>query len=239
MKLIYIYHSGFAIESDNWIIIIDYFQDSINKKEGIVHDDLLKKNKKKYVLSSHSHADHFNPEILKWKFIDPSITYIFSKDILDENKAKPEDAIYLDKLDKYEDNLLSVEAFGSTDIGISFLIKIDHKTLFHAGDLNNWHWNEEAEKKEILAAEQYYEEELNILANHVNHISLAMFPIDPRLGKDYMKGAEQFINSIKVDIFAPMHFGTAYKKIAAFKEIAEKKSCKCICWKKRGEIINL
>lgn len=55
MKLDYIYHSGFAIEADDVTVIIDYYQDSSedNFEKGIVHDYLLHKTGRMYVLASH------------------------------------------------------------------------------------------------------------------------------------------------------------------------------------------
>ncbi len=200
MKLTYIYHSGYAIEAKDFTVIIDYYKDSEdNFRDGIVHKKFLKNKGRLYVLSTHSHADHFNPDILKWKAIKKDITYIFSKDILDNQMAKEDDAIYLDKLEVYKDQNVIIRAFGSTDLGVSYLIHIKDKTIFHAGDLNNWHWNEESTEDEIREAEAFYQDELNLLAANVKHIDIAMFPIDPRLGKDYMKGAEQFIDAIQIN----------------------------------------
>lgn len=235
MTLTYIYHSGFIIETAQFSILIDFYKDSNN----IVHEHFLKKQGKLYVLSTHSHADHFNPEILKWKEERNDITYIFSKEVRDANKALANDAIYLDKLEKYTDQYISVTAFGSTDIGGSFIIEADNKTIFHAGDLNNWHWNEEASTSDIKEAEAYFSSELTILSDEIKHINLAMFPVDPRLGKDYMKGTEQFVNSIKIDIFVPMHFDEAYEKANAFEEIAHRAGCKYIGWTHTGETISI
>jgi len=234
MKLTYIYHSGYAIEGEGFTIIIDYYKDSDN---NVVHNELLKKEGKLYVLCTHSHHDHFNKEVLKWKMEHPNVIYIFSKDILSYRKAKARDAIYLDKGNSYQDETLYIKAYGSTDLGVSFLIKTSDKTIFHAGDLNNWHWNEESTEDEICEAEDFYQRELNLLVADVKHLDLAMFPIDPRLGKDYMKGAEQFVNVIKTDIIAPMHFDEAYDKAVAFAPYASAKGCKCICWQHTGESI--
>lgn len=55
MRLTYIFHSGFAIETDRCILIFDYWMDP----EGIV-PQLLKTEKPVYVFSSHFHEDHFN-----------------------------------------------------------------------------------------------------------------------------------------------------------------------------------
>lgn len=237
MKLTYIFHSGFIIDTSNYSIIIDYFKDSDEASDGVVHQKVLKSDKKLYILCTHSHQDHFNPEILEWKKHKNNITYIFSKDILDNKMANESDAVYMDKLDIYEDESLWIQAFGSTDLGISFLIKADDKTIFHAGDLNNWHWNEESTEEEINEAENFYNDELTLLSEHVQQLDLAMFPIDIRLGKDYMKGAEQFINAIETDIFAPMHFGKDYASIAPFADIAIKKRYNSISWRYKGQSI--
>ena len=69
MTLDYIYHSGFAIEMEGVTVIIDYYKDSSETEHnrGIVHDYLLQRPGKLYVLATHFHPDHFNREILTWK----------------------------------------------------------------------------------------------------------------------------------------------------------------------------
>lgn len=239
MKLTYIYHSGFAIETERMTIIIDYYKDSDNNKsKGVVYSRLLKRTVPLYVLCTHSHADHFNPEILDWKQHKSDIKYILSKDIEQVNKSHSDKIVYLDKGDRYEDNLLKIRAYGSTDLGISFYIETGNKHIFHAGDLNNWHWKEESTDEEVKEAECWYLRELNLVASEITHLDLAMFPVDPRLGEEYMKGAEQFISKIKTDLFSPMHFGDKYDKAEAFASIAQKYGCECICWEHRGESLD-
>lgn len=99
MTLDYIYHSGFAIEMEGVTVIIDYYKDSSETEHnrGIVHDYLLQRPGKLYVLATHFHPDHFNREILTWKEQRPDIQYIFSKDILKSHRAKAEDAFYIKK----------------------------------------------------------------------------------------------------------------------------------------------
>ena len=132
MILDYIYHSGFAIEAEGVTLIIDYYKDSSETElnKGIVHDRLLQRPGKLYVLASHFHPDHFNREVLTWKEQRPDIIYIFSKDILKHHRAQKEDAIYINKGEEYEDDMLRIQAFGSTDVGISFLIHLQGKSIF-------------------------------------------------------------------------------------------------------------
>jgi hypothetical protein len=65
-----------------------------------------------------------------------------------------------------------------------------------------------------------------------------MFPVDARLGKDYMLGAEQFVDRIQVAVFSPMHFTSAYEAAEAFRPYAERAGCRFIGWKAKGESID-
>lgn len=236
MKGIYIYHSGFALLDEEATVIIDYYKDSANPPlTGVVQGELLKRPGKLYVLSSHVHADHFNRDILTWKQERPDIQYIFSKDILEGKRADIWDACYLDKGMVWTDGELEVEAFGSTDAGISFLLRWGGKTIFHAGDLNNWHWKEESTEDEVREAELAYFTELDALARRTDSMDLVLFPVDPRLGEDYMLGARQFIDKFCVGTFVPMHFDDAYDKANAFREYAEGKGVRFVGLEYKGE----
>jgi len=232
MKLTYIYHSGYAIEFEQCTIIVDYYKDS---DDGFVHRSLPDFPGKLYVLSSHWHPDHFSKEVLAWREIRPDIQYIFSKDILKKKLVSTDDAAFLVKGDTWQDENVKIKAFGSTDIGVSFLIEAEDKKLFHAGDLNNWHWDEESTPEEIKSAERHFLKELKALAGEAGEIDLVMFPVDCRLGKNYMRGAKQFVDAIQTGIFAPMHFGETYREANAFAPYAEKSGCKFIKWAKKGE----
>lgn len=241
MKLDYIYHSGFAIEAKDVTVIIDYYKDSSEETSdrGIVHDRLLQMPGELYVLSSHFHPDHFNPEVLSWKAIRPDIHYIFSKDILRHKRASKEDATYINKGEVYEDEHIRIEGFGSTDAGISLLIDLQGTRFFHAGDLNNWHWNEESTPQEAAKAEGDFLAELKFLRQKYSEMDVTMFPVDRRLGKDYMRGAEQFVEQIKTLIFAPMHFSEDYEGGNAFESFAESKGCRFLSIHRRGESFDI
>lgn len=242
MELIYIYHSGFALLGDGFTVIMDYYRDSADanaqaslqqlmdglsesapsvQPRGVVHEEILHRPGKLYVLSSHFHPDHFNKEVLEWRTERPDIIYIFSKDIWRHRRAAKEDAIWLKKGETYEDETLKVHAFGSTDVGSSFLVEAAGKKIFHAGDLNNWHWKGESTEAEWRGAEKNFLHEVDYIYAYTHEVDVAMFPIDPRLGKDYMRGAEQFVKKIKNHIFVPMHFAPQFKEANAFRTFAE------------------
>ena len=226
MIVTYIFHSGYVIETERFSIVFDFYKDA-KKSDGtyFVRDYLLKKPEDLYVFCSHSHPDHFNPEILSWKEKKNNITYIFANELLESKQTIGTGVHYLAKYAKFEDYNLWAQLFGSTDLGGSFLVNVNDKLIFHAGDLNNWHWKEEVSKEEALVFENNYLCELELLAENVNHLYLAMFPIDPRLGKEYMRGAEQFVNRIPTEYLLPMHFGEQYAKVNAFENIARQNNC--------------
>ncbi|MTK54430.1 MBL fold metallo-hydrolase [Paludibacter sp.] len=202
MKLTYVFHSCFVIESDDVTFIFDFYKDSANNwLTQHLHDF----KGKVYVFASHAHHDHFNKEILGWSSVRNDIQYVFSKDILTEKQCLPSDGFFLDKGDVYQDDRIYVKAYGSTDQGISFYVEAGGKKIFHAGDLNNWHWKEESTPEEISEVETFYQNELSILAGEVPVLDVAMFPLDPRLGADFADGAILFLQQIKTGLLVPMH----------------------------------
>ena len=220
MVITYIYHSCFLVETDRVAMIFDYFTD-----DGYLEKIIPTLEKPIYVFASHFHGDHFNAEIFNWKNLAGNIQFILSKDILEENKAKENDGFYMEKSDIWQDENIKIKAYGSTDAGISFYVEAGEYKIFHAGDLNNWHWVDEAEPQESADYEAAYHKELAELSAEIKQVDIAMFPVDKRLGTDYYKGAREFVEKIEAGLFVPMHFGKDYESANAFGEIA-KKYCK-------------
>ena len=91
MTLRYIFHSGFLLETEQSILIFDYWIDPANVVESFIYPS---GSKHVYVFASHFHEDHFNKDIFKWRQNNPfsDYTYILSKDILKRKRAQKEDA---------------------------------------------------------------------------------------------------------------------------------------------------
>jgi L-ascorbate metabolism protein UlaG (beta-lactamase superfamily) len=212
MELIYIFHSCFVVRGDKFDLLFDYYKDASDQP---VNHLLHTSCNPLYVFASHVHSDHFNPVIFDWKEQKKDIKYVLSDDILVKYPKYEENAVWLKKGETYHDKMISVQAFGSTDAGISFYVEAGGKKIFHAGDLNNWHWNEESTPQEIEIAEKQYADELADVSRIVQTPDVAMFPIDPRLGKDYCKGALQFLEAVHPKILAPMHFMENFDAAAA------------------------
>ncbi|MCH5138961.1 MBL fold metallo-hydrolase [Clostridiaceae bacterium UIB06] len=220
LKIYYIYHSGFAVETTNYFLIFDYYKECNNptSSDSFVLKDLIKSKKNVLIFSSHSHHDHFNPVILDWEKYNQNIKYILSSDITLENwknnyyKMSQGEDLFLKADSKPNTNSSSenktdgvyVKAYGSTDIGVSFLVRVDGLNIFHAGDLNWWHWKEDS-YEERKTAEENFKKEIDRIKGEP--IDIAFFPVDPRLEEFYNLGAEYFIKELEPEILVPMHFG--------------------------------
>ena len=234
MKLIFLEHSGFLICSDGFNMVIDYCKGRADVF-AIFEAHALNATKPLYVLVSHSHPDHFDPSVLTWRLKNgDSPIFIFSGDITGA-KASAQKPAFINAGEEYSDGVIRLKAFGSTDEGASFYIEAGGKKIFHAGDLNNWHWDEESTPEEVRESENAYLKELAIAAQEIKSLDLAMFPLDIRLGGGYMRGAEQFLDAIKVRQFAPMHFWGRFDTLPPFKEYAEKRGAEVFLWEREGQ----
>lgn len=235
MELVYLFHSGFALLAPDITLVFDFYEDTQGVDKGVLHDELLSRPGAFYVFSTHFHADHFNPGILEWQAVRPDIRYIFSSDIRKHRKPEIPVAAWLHKDETYADEQIRVRAFGSTDIGISLSVELDGKRIFHAGDLNNWHWMDECEEKEWRSYERAFLSELQHLRLHAPAFDLVMFPVDSRLGSAYMRGPQQFVEQIRTGLFVPMHFDAEHEKAMAFEPIAKANGSDFLCLYKRGD----
>ena len=231
MKIKYFRHSGFIIEDNSCVFIIDCCGLSKDSPELRVCA-----GKNLYVLASHVHGDHFDRKIMSFR--GSKTKRILSGDIrkkVDHNS----DVCFLTKGEVYRDDRVMIKAHGSTDEGISFYIETGGKKIFHAGDLNNWHWNEEETPKDAAKNEEFFLDELALIAKDVPALDVVMFPVDPRLGKDYTRGAEQFLDSIKTGLFIPMHFWDDIKAANAFKAAAEKRGSRFAEIRAAGDVFTI
>ena len=94
---------------------------------------------------------------------------------------------------------------------------------------------DECEETEWRGYEHAFLQELQLIRKYTETVDVAMFPVDPRLGKEYMRGPQQFVEMIKTFIFVPMHFDEAYARAAAFRPLAEAEGARMIALERRGQ----
>lgn len=246
MQLTYIFHSGFVFETDQCILVFDYWMDPAG-----VLPRYLESSKPMYVFASHFHEDHFTPEILTWRERKDNIRYLLSKDILRHRRARKEDAdVWLGKGATWEDALVRVTATGSNDSGVSWVVETGGMRLFHAGDLNNWYARFLTDDYQgglvyspdfgidvdPVKEEKRFLGELKDIRKLTGRFDVAMFPVDGRIGNGYTRGARQFLDRFQVGLFVPMHFVTVgFRSAWRMKEFADEKSVPFWCIAGEGE----
>lgn len=202
IHITYLDHSGFAVRTRDTLLIFDDARgvpaegDSLSN--GHITRELIESHQRTLWFVSHAHGDHFNPAI--YDFHDAGlIHYVISDDL-----PAQYDGMRMHKGSTLQIGGADITAYGSTDEGVSFLVKIDGWTLFHAGDLNLWHWRDESTLKEIEQAEKDYLTEVAPLIGQ--EIDFAFFPLDPRMGGMYDAGALHFLMHVKPHVMIPMHW---------------------------------
>lgn len=249
MKLTYIFHSGLVLETERCILVFDYWMDPADVMREYNHT-----MKHVYVFASHFHEDHFTKGIFRWKESIQNITYILSKDILKRKRAQKEDAdVWMAKGAVWEDDNLKVSATGSNDSGVSWIIEVDGKRIFHAGDLCNWYarflseetvpesiYSDEFGEINPLAEEKLFLGELKDIKKIAGSFDLVMFPVDGRIGNGYTLGGRQFIERFEVGMFVPMHFvASGFESAWRMEPFCKEKKIPFWCIKKDGESIIL
>ncbi|HPJ02127.1 MAG TPA: hypothetical protein PKU80_04750 [Candidatus Limiplasma sp.] len=202
LKVTYHHNSGFSVQVGSTLLVFDYWEGERRQLSSVgqLNTKILSVFEEVYVFVSHVHADHLDPVIYEWREELPNINYVVSSDLPIGKRGKR--IAPLETLELTKD--ISVSAFDSTDLGVSFLVTAYGMRIFHAGDLNLWHWRQESTLREIEAAEEAFYKACDPIP--VDGIDLAMFPVDPRQGMMYDAGANHFILSKKPRLFVPMHW---------------------------------
>ena len=196
----YFHHSGFSVACGDTLMIFDYWRGENHELSGALclSEADFKGFKQVLFFISHEHPDHFDRVVYDFKHLN-YVHYIIADDM-------PFDA-FGDRMaagDKRTYGDVQVTAYESTDLGVSFYVEIAGLHIFHAGDLNLWHWREESTLRQITQAENLYYAAVEPLIG--KPIDLCMFPLDPRMGGMYEAGANHFIMTCKPHVFIPMHW---------------------------------
>ncbi len=195
LKVEYLFNSGFTIETENRFLVFDYYLGELKIPDG----------KELIFFVSHSHADHYNPSIFKYR---DRASYLLSFDLYDLIEARSENIVFMDIDEKISFKGLEILALGSTDEGVSFYLDLDGLRLFHSGDLNWWAWEDEGPEVE-LEREAAFKLEIDKLEGLP--VDIAFVPVDPRLMHNFHLAGAYVIEKLRPGYFFPMHFGDKFE----------------------------
>lgn len=198
LEVYYLFNSGFAVKSGHNLLIFDYYLNpAVDLEQLIDNSDNI------WVFCSHRHADHYNPAIGQWQ--DKVCSYFLSDDIRYEEgirRIKKEKVVFMAPYETAASGALRVATYGSTDEGVSFYVEVDGWGMFHAGDLNWWHWKGDTAEN-IRLAEAAFRAEMTRIA-HLD-LDIAFFPVDSRLEEYRTAGVEVFCRTVTVSQLIAMH----------------------------------
>ena len=191
------------VESRNYIYLFDYIGGNIDKA--------IKSDKKIYVMVSHIHDDHFSKIIFDIATKHDNVTYILSYDVVKKIKknailskmTEQLNIIRVQAHEKYKIDDIVVETLKSTDEGVAFIVSEKDGTIYHAGDLNWWHWEGEP-RSWNRNMEVNFKREIDSMRGR--KIDIAFIPLDPRQEDAYYLGMNYFIKNVGANEIYPMHF---------------------------------
>lgn len=135
--------------------------------------------------------------------VEPTEGQIISEERLTEGVVQQVFSLHSMKVgDTLEADGLTVTMFGSTDEGGSFLVDTGTHRIFHAGDLNWWHWSGDTPEN-MAEAKELKEKEFAPLQGL--SVDIMMFPVDARLEVAREWGALEVLGMMNTKLFIPMH----------------------------------
>ncbi len=200
MKITYLTHNCFTIEKEDKVFLFDYPSGRYitNKLKNTI--SRIAKDSDLFIFISHSHPDHYNPDIFELKEIAEKTYFVLSDDVLLSSRDKNEVVKAVEPDEQYEIEGLTVKTYKSNDQGVAFLIEMSEIKIYYGGDLAKWDWPEwNAEKRKSKV--DVYEDVLRELKRL--DIDIAFSNMDERL--ESWAGPVEFINKVRPEYFIPMH----------------------------------
>lgn len=191
MKITFIKHSCYSVETENYFLIFDYIGGSINFPE----------DKKIIFIATHRHKDHFDPDIFSYN----ADLFILSDDIKTEY---PKNTFFISPDNEYEVSGLKIKTTGSTDEGVAIYVNADNIGIIHSGDLNHWVWDRYS-KEEQDHMKIWFESEVDKFKNE--KVDVVFMVVDPRMKDSYYLTGEYFLENIDAKYYFPMHMWEDFK----------------------------
>ena len=208
VKITYLHHSGFTVETATKVLVFDYYKDPNH-----VVDAYAKGTKPLWFFVTHLHGDHFNRCIAD--FNGAAAQYIYNADVpFTAPETKKDHPMKVYETLTIDD--VTITQYGSTDEGGSFAVETDGERIFHAGDLNWWHWLGDTDENNAVAKGNFVREMKHLAGKTFD---IVFFPVDARLEGAREWGVKGFLKDVTVTkCLIPMHyFGAPWTPSAEFK----------------------
>lgn len=214
LKITYLGHSGFLLETPAVYFVFDYIRGELPE---------FSEGKRIYVFASHAHHDHWISDIFYDDRLKKAELYILGFDIKEpfENlmvqdpslSALPIVWAYPGK--RIQTNDFTCDPILSTDEGVAFPIRTKGNIVYHAGDLNWWHWNKDPDQRNAQRAVNFKRKVDRLKGLHID---AAFIPLDPRQENAYRFGMDYCMENLDMAHVFPMHFWGNYELCRKYHE---------------------
>ena len=207
-RIVYIHHNCFVLQGGGKTLLFDYPAPQFLPREAAAVAAPLLEASDLTVFASHSHDDHFDPDILAVTRQVAARRFVVADDVADRYGDRlPADAVVLEPDDVRELDGMRIEALESNDMGVAFRIDVAGLAVYFGGDLALWDWPGQSPAAARAIAMSW---RLALKKIAVRPVDVAFSNMDPRLPS--LAGAAQFVETVRPRIFVPMHLDghTAY-----------------------------
>lgn len=216
-KVTYLDNAGFIVKTDKCMYVFDYYRDPAHKlvKELEHNPDIPV-----IFFASSPHTSHYNEAIFNLAQNHRRV-YVFANQVVSRIGDTETNVATLtagDKIEDIEGTGTTVEAFGSTESGVSFVVTTSEgKTILFGGDLSPYHLDETKDRKGEQAMVEKFKTVVNRIATLYPVIDLAFLSVDPTATDDYAGGVRYLVEKIDVLNFVPMHYHGKVDKACDFR----------------------
>lgn len=193
MQITFLGQSGFAVDTGRFLLLFDYAP----RRQKALTDPILARlirDRRLLVFVSHAHADHFDEAV--WTL--PAEGWFVGEGVPPRKEAA---ALVGGEVLNFPD--FTVKTWRSTDEGVAFLVQADGRSIYHAGDLNWWHWSGEPDPWNPDMAKAFLTQAEQIAREPID---LAFLTADPRQHEAWLWGFDYLMRHGRIARAVPMHF---------------------------------
>lgn len=232
VEIIHIFHNCFVLKTETTVFVFDVPAARFRRKSHFKSLKQAIKGEDITVFISHSHTDHFDPELRETCSAAKSLKIIVADDVIDMfPNFCGEDVKVVEPDSLYNFNGFKLKTLMSNDLGVAFIIGLEvGLNIYFGGDLALWDWDNSSEAEKKFVRNFFYESLAKISKQKIH---IAFSNLDKRL--ESLAGGPDFIKYVEPDVFIPTHvFGRTgwLEGIESRLGISRKK---CFIYRKTGE----
>ncbi len=222
IRITYVHHNCFFLEIGGRTLLFDYPSEEHRTEAARALVERKVAGADLWVVISHSHPDHFTPEVAAFAGRAARCKFIVSYDVPEMYPEFEYDAgLDVTVLDPDEPAIVQgvpVRAFESTDLGVGFLFSFPGCRVYFGGDVAAWVW-EKLDPRSRAAGQAYFDTTLAELVRH--GVDIAFSNTDKRL--ENWAGGLEFVRTVRPRVFVPMHVFGKTQWVREFAELLREK----------------